>query len=37
MTTILNGLRKRTTYDSLVGFLDGGPERIKYPDRLATQ
>ncbi len=37
MTTILNGLRKRATYDSLVGYLDGGQERIKYPDRLATQ
>ncbi len=37
MTTILNGLRKRTTYDSLVGYLDGGQEIIKYPDRLATQ
>ena len=31
------GLRKRDTYDSLTGYLDGGQERIKYPDRLATQ
>jgi hypothetical protein len=34
---LLNGLRKRDTYDSLTGYLDGGQERIKYPDRLATQ
>jgi hypothetical protein len=33
---LLNGLRKRDTYDSLTGDLDGGQERIKYPDRLAT-
>ena len=32
-----NGLRKRDTYDSLTGYLDGGQERIKYPNRLATQ
>ncbi len=37
MTTISNGLRKRATYDSLVGYLDGRQERIKWPDRLATQ
>jgi hypothetical protein len=34
---MFNGLRKRDTYDSLTGYLDGGQERIKYPDRLATQ
>ena len=34
---MLHGLRKRDTYDSLTGYLDGGQERIKYPDRLATQ
>jgi len=33
----LHGLRKRDTYNSLVGYLDGGQEKIKYPDRLATQ
>ncbi len=32
-----HGLRKRDTYDRLTGYLDGGQERIKYPDRLATQ
>ena len=37
MTTLSNGLRKRATYDSLVGYLDGRQERIKWPDRLATQ
>jgi alpha-galactosidase/6-phospho-beta-glucosidase family protein len=37
MTMILNGMRKRPTYDSLVGYLDGEQERIKWPDRLATQ
>jgi membrane protein involved in colicin uptake len=33
----LHGLRKRDTYNSLVGYLDGGQETIKYPNRLATQ
>jgi len=33
---MFNGLRKRDTYDSLTGYLDGGQERIKYPNRLAT-
>jgi hypothetical protein len=33
----LKGLRQIATYDSLVGYLDGKQERIKYPDRLATQ
>ena len=37
MTTILNGMRRRPTYDSLVGYLDGGQDKIKWPDRLATQ
>ncbi len=32
----LAGLRKYT-YNSLVRYLDGGQETIKYPDRLATQ
>ena len=34
---MFNGLRKRDTYASLTGYLDGGQERIKYPNRLATQ
>jgi len=34
---LLNGLRKKDTYNSLVGYLDGGQERMMYPDRLATQ
>jgi hypothetical protein len=34
MTTLFEGLRK-DTYDSLVNY--GGQERIKYPNRLATQ
>jgi hypothetical protein len=33
----LHGLRKRDTYNSLVGYLDGGQETIKYPNRLAMQ
>jgi hypothetical protein len=33
----LTGLRKKATYNSLVGYLDGGQETIKYPDRLAMQ
>ena len=33
----LTGLRKKATYDSLVHYLDGGQETIKYPDRLAIQ
>ena len=33
----LTGLRKKATYNSLVNYLDGGQETIKYPDRLATQ
>jgi len=33
----LTGLRKKGTYNSLVNYLDGGQETIKYPDRLATQ
>ena len=37
MTTILNGLRKRPTYNSLVGYLNGEQDKIKWPDRLATQ
>jgi hypothetical protein len=36
-TIMLDGLKKKDTYDSLVQYLDGGQERIKYPDRLATQ
>ncbi len=35
--TRVEGLRKRATYDKLAGYLDGGQETIKYPDRLATQ
>ena len=35
--TRFKGLRKKATYDRLVGYLDGKQERIKYPDRLATQ
>jgi hypothetical protein len=35
--TLLKGLRNKATYDSLTGYLDGGQERIKYPNRLATQ
>ncbi len=34
---MLKGLRKRDTYNSLAGYLDGGQERMMYPDRLATQ
>jgi hypothetical protein len=34
---MFHGLRKRPTYNSLVGYLDGGQEYIQYPDRLATQ
>ena len=33
----LRGLRKKATYNSLVGYLDGGQETIKYPNRLAMQ
>ncbi len=33
---MLKGLRKRDSYNSLVGYLDGGQERMMYPDRLAT-
>ena len=33
----LYGLRKRDTYNSLIGYLDGGQETIKYPNRLAIQ
>jgi hypothetical protein len=36
-TIMLDGLKKKDTYDSLVEYLDGGQERVKYPDRLATQ
>ena len=32
---LLEGLRKKDTYDSLVNY--GGRERIIYPNRLATQ
>ncbi len=35
--TLLKGLRTRATYDKLAGYLDGGQETLKYPDRLATQ
>ncbi len=31
------GLRKKDTSNSLVGYLDGGQERMMYPDRLAIQ
>jgi D-serine deaminase-like pyridoxal phosphate-dependent protein len=34
---MFHGLRKRPTYNSLVGYLDGGQEYIQYPDRLASQ
>ena len=34
---LLKGLRKRDTYNCLVGYLDGGQERMRYPNRLATQ
>ncbi len=34
---LLKGFRKRDTYNSLVGYLDGGQERMRYPNRLATQ
>ena len=34
---MFNGLIKRDTYDNLTGYLDGGQERIKYQNRLATQ
>jgi hypothetical protein len=34
---MLDGLKKKDTYDSLVEYLDGGQERVKYPDRLASQ
>ena len=37
MATILNGMRKRPTYDSLVGYLDGEQDKIIWPDRWATQ
>ena len=37
MVSILHGLRKKDTYDGLVGYLEEGQERIKYPNRLATQ
>ncbi len=33
----LEGLIKKDTYDGLVNYLDVGQERIKYPNRLATQ
>ncbi len=33
----MEGLRRKDTYDGLVGYLDSGQERIKYPNRLATQ
>jgi hypothetical protein len=33
----LRELRKKDTYNSLVWYLDGGQETIRYPDRLATQ
>ena len=32
---LLRGMRKRDTYDSLVGYLDGGQETIIYHNRLA--
>ena len=35
--TLVKGLRKRPTYDKLVGYLDGEQDKIKWPDRLATQ
>ena len=35
--SLVKGLRKRPTYDKLVGYLDGGQDQIKWPDRLATQ
>ena len=31
------GLHKRPTYDELVDFIETDPERIKYPDRRATE
>ena len=34
---LVTGLRRKATYDSLVHYLDGGQETIKYPDRLAMQ
>jgi hypothetical protein len=34
---LFKGLRKRDTYNSLVGYLDGGQEQMRYPNRLATQ
>jgi hypothetical protein len=34
---IMIGLRRRPTYNGLVGYLDGGQETMRYPDRLATQ
>jgi hypothetical protein len=35
--TLFKGFKKKATYDSLTGYLDGGQERIKYSNRLATQ
>ena len=32
-----NGLRKRSTYNELVDFIEEDTLRIKYPDRRATQ
>ena len=32
-----NGLREREHYDEIVGYLIGGQEMIRYPDRFAKQ
>ena len=31
------GLRERPSYDQLIGYLQGGQEKIKYPDRFAKR
>ncbi len=36
-SNLLKRLRKRDTYNSLVGYLDGGQERMRYHNRLASQ
>ena len=32
-----NGLKKRESYDDLVRYIETDPNKIKYPDRRATQ
>ena len=32
----VNGLRKKPTYEELLGYIERDPDKIQYPDRRAT-